>query len=1137
MRKFALCIVAAIAVLAVALPASAQLVNGTIRGTVTDPTGSVVVGAQVVVKNEGTGLTRTLTTNSAGEYVAPELPVGSYEVSVSAQGFKPTVFRKIALNVSETRAVNAQLSTGGVQEELTVEASAVAVQTEGGDVSGLVSGEQARELPLNGRNFFQLTLLMPGVSAPDGFNPKDKGLLTGSDLSVSGGTTMANLWMVDGTNNNDVGSQRTILVYPSVDAIDEVKIQRNSFSAEYGQAGGGTINVITKSGTNEWHGSVYEFNRSNALAGEDYFLQLNNQPKQSEQYNDFGATLGGPIIKDKLHFFYSEEWNRENRGVAVAAFVPTAAERAGNFSGPGIAGCSGPTPVNPATGQPFPGNQIPSNLLSPGGQAFISLYPLPNVTPAPGSCNNFVSSSVTPIDWRQENARLDWTMSNATRLMVRYTQDSWTNNAPNAPNSLWGDNPYGQVQSNWSQPGKSLTVQLNSTIGKTAVNTLQFSYSANAIDVLLGGSNPGLAGQINSLIPTIFPTSGKLYGSGASIPVFWGGSGYSMLGNEAPFHNNENLYVLKDDYSQVFGKHELKVGILGSYNEKNEDNGAEQPSFWGATGFNTSFGPTTGNLIANFLLRGTTFGFSEAAFDRHTQVRWKQVEAYAQDSWKITPRMTFDYGVRYSYFGVPYSAENLFSNFDPASFNPALGNDPCNGILFAPGTNPCAAAGFQGGKAAANNSLGSRAGFPLAPRLGFAWDINGDGKSALRAGAGQYYNQDRVAIFESLSGNPPFVVEQTGERFLDSNAPPCAGCFNLSHGAPNVAYQQNGPESYNIGYNVTYQREIAKNTTFEIGYVGSQGRHLLRVSDINEVPPNERLAYIQGAGPAALRPFGVFGNQTITYWENSGKSSYNSMQTQLVARFWRNSQFQASYTLAKLQANDPLNNSSGGINNAAILDRYNEAADYGPSPLSRTHVFNANLILGLPTLEGQSSFVKNVFGDWQLSSIVNAYSGAPITVYNGGLPGLAQGVSGTGYTNNQRPNAAPGVACNASTSNPAQILNPNAYTLVGYQLGADGNSGVGSCTGPGFFQVDMSLRKNVKLSDKLRLQLSIDIYNLFNTVNFFNVNNTFSPSSLTLNAPLASATQVTGQTLPANFGQAQQASLPRQAQFGVKLSF
>src|SRR5688572_7212537 len=334
MRKHSLSL-AVMLVLLTSLQAMAQSGTALIRGTVQDSSGGVVVGAKVSLKDQGTGFTRTTDTNASGVYTFRDLPVGGYEISVAHTGFKAVVLKNVVVNVADQRSQDITLEAGQLSEQLSVEASALQVKTMGGDVSGLVTGEQVRELPLNGRNFVQLTLLMPGVSQSEaGFNVTDKGLMGGVDLSVSGSSVNANMWTIDGANNNDVGSNRTILVYPSVEAIEEFKIHRNSYGAEFGQASGAQINIVTRGGTNEFHGSAYYFGRNDALNAKNYFLEKANRPKDELSRHDFGWTFGGPFIKDKLHFFASQEWNREKRGTVRTAFVPTLAERNGDFSGP-----------------------------------------------------------------------------------------------------------------------------------------------------------------------------------------------------------------------------------------------------------------------------------------------------------------------------------------------------------------------------------------------------------------------------------------------------------------------------------------------------------------------------------------------------------------------------------------------------------------------------------------------------------------------------------------------------------------------------------------------------------------------------------------------------------------------------------
>jgi len=1128
-----------------AVPAFAQRSTATIRGTVADTTQAVLPGATVTATNEETGLVRTVITNNAGVYSASDLPIGRYKVEAELSGFKKAVRTGVVLRVADEFAVDFTLAAGDINETVNVEASATPVRVLGGDVSGVITGEQVRELPLNGRNFLQLATLMPGVSAPDFLNVKDKGLLGGSDLSVSGSDVTANMWTVDGANNNDVGSNRTILVYPSLEAIQEFKILRNSYGPEFGGAGGAQINIATRGGTNSYAGTVFYSGRNDALNAKNYFLEQADQPKEELKRHDFGFSIGGPIVRDKLHFFGNGEWNLEDRGTARTAFVPTQAERNGDFSGARIAGCSPAIPVDPATGNPFPGNRIPADRLSPAGQAFLNLYPLPNVTPAAGSCNNWVTSVTSPIDYRQASGRADWTISTASRVMLRYTQDSWKNNSPSIQSNLWGDDAFPAVDSNWDQPSKSFVVSLNQTLGNSATNALQFSYSANKIEITRGGLTPDLSATINSRLVPIFPYSSKQYGDDTGHPVWWGGAGYQALWNEAPFLNNQDLFIIKDDYTRVFGKHFIKAGVLGSFNKKNEDtdgNGSSQHSrFWGSAGLN-GWGSNTGNVLADFLLRDMTWGFSEASSGRSAPQRWRDLELYAADSWQFSRRVTVDYGIRYSVFYNPYTTDDKITSFVPSLFNPALGADPCNGLVQVPGSNVCQTAGARGGTDAPNRSLMNQDMNNIAPRLGVAWDVFGTGKTAIRAGVGRFFLRERLTPVLSIATNPPFVRTLSGIRKLDTNVEPCEGCYGASLGAPTRGRPIDQVTPNNWQWNATIQHEVFRNSTLEVGYVANYGYDLLRMYVANQILPGDtngngiddrREFVITSPANPALRQFGVFGNNNIGIWSHDGESTYHSLQTQFVSRFRRGSQMQASYTLARSRANLGLTDSGQLAANNATLDNTNPDADWGRPETGRTHIFNASLIWMLPSLEGKSAGVRRVLGDWEVTAIVGGGTGQPMTVYAGNLPGLNGGPSGTGFTDNQRPNRA-SADCRASGGLAEQIINPAAYTLTGFRLGTVGSAERGDCDGPGYFQTDLAFYKNIPVGGRIKLQFRWDIFNVFNNTNFLfaGLNTTMNASAVTLNA---AGTEIASATIPATFGQATRTRDPRQMQLGFKL--
>src|SRR5256885_690970 len=406
------------------LPMFAQKTTGTISGSVTDQAGAVISGADVTATNPSTGETRSAKSGASGEFSITDLPAGTYDVSVKQANFKEYVSKGVQLFVSSTTTVNAVLNVGSATEQMTVEANAVQVETATGAVGNVIEGNQVCELPLNGRSFAQLTQLMPGVSPASNFDSKHKGLEAGVDFSVNGNNTTGNIFLVDGVNNNDIGSNRTILVYPSIDAIQEFKILRNSYGPEFGQAMGAIVNIVTKGGTNQFHGGAFYFGRNDVLNATDYFNNLNGIKKDVLRRNDWGYDLGGPVVRGKLFFFWSQEWNRELRGKARAANVPTVAEKAGDFSNPRPAACENAPTIGGSVV-----TAVPAGQSSPLGQLLVQMFPDPNIS-NPVNCKNWAESLTAPIFWRQENLRVDYKLGKTWSVFGRYTQDHWSQPYP-----------------------------------------------------------------------------------------------------------------------------------------------------------------------------------------------------------------------------------------------------------------------------------------------------------------------------------------------------------------------------------------------------------------------------------------------------------------------------------------------------------------------------------------------------------------------------------------------------------------------------------------------------------------------------------------------------------------------------------
>ena len=863
-RVFQVLACALLLLLAIPFAANAQQYAGTVTGTVTDPSGAAVAGAEVTISNASMGVSFTAMTSDQGVFSFAQLTAGNYEVHVKHASFKEFIAKDVAVHVSTVTEVNAKLELGAASEMVTVEASDVQVQTTSAAVGEVVEGTQVRELPLNGENFMGLVTLSPGVSPAQSFNSRDKGLAGGSDFSVNGNPYTNNLFLVDGVNNNDVGSNRTILIYPSVDAIAEFKMLRNSYGPEYGQASGAIISINTKSGENKFHGGVFYSGRNDKLDANDFFSNKNGTGKAELRRNDYGYNFSGPVIKDKLFFWWNEEWNKEIRGQSFGACVPSAANFGGDFSADvasalnylntpftdskgthpvqidtstignaTICGASPPAtfahsvPANNASPWVISGSLIPGaaqgsnpySIATPdaAGSLIANFYPHPNRVghSGIGGDNNWTASEPNKLNWREENVRGDYDVTKKHRVTFRYTHDAWTNPAPNG-GAFWGDSFFTNVGSDWAQPSRSVMAKLTSQFTPTLINDIHFGWGWNAIITTLSGDNKGIVGQLESALPNTWPQSLKL--SGSLPEVGWGGWGgltpygsSQTIWNIAPYANHEDLYTIQDNLSKVNGNHIFKVGAFYGTNAKIENNngGTDRPvlspfdgavEVFDAKNCPTCTGTRTTNPLANILLPGTganpqQFQMSENSINVTAQEIWHDFEWYAADSWKIRRNVTLELGFRWSFLREPTSQGNNQAGWSLAAWSKSLAlanpSDACNGVIIVPGTNPCAAQvaalaklgvnlNLSNGTPGPNAALVNNNNHDIAPRIGIAWDVKGDGKTAVRAGLGQFFQREAVGIDERLAGTAPFVINATTIRTLDTASPSDQQSFRLA---------------------------------------------------------------------------------------------------------------------------------------------------------------------------------------------------------------------------------------------------------------------------------------------------------------------------------------------------------------------
>jgi hypothetical protein len=1120
--------------------ASAQTDTGTVHGTITDEQGRAVAGAQVTITNADIAYSRSAKSDADGSYGFQSLPVGRYTLRVTtAQGFKTFQEKDILLHVNDSLTIDAKLSVGGTETTVEVTASPNRVELATAELSGTIEGAQITELPLNGRSFAQLLTLVPGVEVDGGFSYDKKGLSGGADISISGGASNANLFLVDGANNVDVGSGRTILIYPSLDSIQEFKVERNSYNAQFGGAGGGIVTLVTKSGSNQLHGSAYYFGRNDILDAADSALKAanpvttanpNGAKKNALRRNDFGFALGGPIKKDRVFFFVSEEWNRLISDVVRTAHVPTPAQRTGDFSDSAldttfssastvgclpkgaIPGLHDPDPT--AAGGPFtaspltPGviDIIPTGRQSQAGNTILNTYFLPTLPK--GAANygcgiNWAKGIKQPTYYREDSVRGDVNINKTTTLMLKYTGDSWDFGPSAVGNSGWGaDSGASNIQETWSQPGKIAVAKLSKVFGASAVNDFQFSYSANRINI--GQANAGAAAALNKVIPTFFGG-----GNSATNPPVWiNGGGLPTIWSFAPWTNREDLYAFQDDYSKVIKRHTLKTGIIYSRNAKDQDNfsqiqgvtfgpggyeGCKNVGLGGDPGCTTFLSTNTGYGPSDFLLKNMAVNWGEQNTIFKKQGRWTNFELYLNDDWKLNNRLTLNLGIRYSYLPWPYQGNDQLTVFNPSAFNPALGNAPCNGLLYAGSSNPCPAG--TGGLKGPNRAIQDNFHLGFAPRLGVAWDPTGRGKWAIRAGFGQFYNRDDIFVTDGTAGvNPPFVSSftSTNGRFLDNTnqLPPCTpNCFGTGLGVAGIGQSTSSDAPYTLQFNASVQHELWKDTRFEVGYVGSRSENWTLKYDANAVAPADRLAFAQSNGAAnALKPFHVLTTGGIPFFTHRGSGKYDSLQSAFSTRFTRSSTFQLTYTYSKTYADTLLHVNNGGGN--LVIDPFNLHNGYGLATINRPHILSANLVYNTPGLQNMERVVRATFGDWQVGTIANISSGSSYTPFIGGISNVND-PSGIGNgAGAQLPNLVPGQPCQNPSFKGFQWINPNRYTLNGLKLGAIGNAPIGDCLGPPTRTVDASLAKNIRLTERVRMQLRIDVFNLFNHPQFGNPGST-----------------------------------------------
>jgi|HubBroStandDraft_2_1064218.scaffolds.fasta_scaffold00533_3 hypothetical protein len=1182
-------------VLGLATAGLAQELAATLTGTVTDPSGALVAGATVAVHNNETGIdVRSVITTSTGNFNITNLPAGRYTVTVRNAGFENYVANEVILNVAEKHTLDVQLKPGKASETVEVTAEDTPIQTTTAEQSGTITGDQVRGLALNNRNFEQLVLLQPGVANQLGDEP-GFGLSSNTSISVNGARTGANNWTVDGADINDSGSNGTLLNTPSVDAIQEFTLERSNYDASFGRSGGGQVVVATRAGTNQYHGTAYEFNRNNffnantfenrqVIADSSYVsnsssnitgLQPNGTP--IERYNDFGFTVGGPLeipkiyhpVNNKTFVFWSEEWRKASTPGSAEIPVPTNAELGGVFSTAQIIGSeTTPIPIFPnvpgTTNTPCVTSAgtgsdetwtINHACYSQNAAAYLSTIMAP--FPANSGTNQLVESFSQLNNFRQDIVRFDQNVGDRVRIFARFMQDSVPENFPFG---LWGTPNYpGADPIALNAPGRNVVGNMTANISPKVVNEVEYADSWGAINAALSGTaiSPSFTSQLTGKTQYQDPY-GRAPNVSFSSPLYTG------LGNgDGPYHERNIDHNIFDNLSIQHGNHTIRLGATAMWMTKTENAAAGFATFvFDSANKNDEF--------ANFLL-GQAASYNQPDQDTIPDLHYTNFEAYVQDDWKVTPRLTLNLGVRYSYFPSPSDSNHLLVNFDPAAFTPGVvtitGTGPqagdmnpaspaansatyANGMIFPTGATCSAAQAIYA--AAVCSPYGSRVNGDKnnnwGPRFGLAWDPRGNGKMAIRAGYGLFYDRSLNGIWEQnefgtypFNADPPLVQTastiSTAENvnLFDNSAAGAAPGPSLSPinpvmtGTPTATGVVFRAPSYQ-DFNVSLQREIVPNTVFEVAYVGTKGTHLLGDVDLNQPTVAARTAN-ELVDVNAVRPFagyGAFGDRSTIFTSN-----YNSLQASLDRRMSHGLTLGISYTWSKLLTTNPEDRAWGATNT------YNLKQDYGLSQLNTPQIFVLSYLYQEPFFKNQHGLGR-VLGGWELSGIVNVQTGQSITVTQAldpFDPGTASptapgaGNRGLGFLQGDATNLANQSGSAGGPKNINEFFNTAAFSQ---SVGTFGDSRPGAVQGPGFQRWDTSLFKNIRLGERASFQLRLETFNTFNHGSPSQICNNTGTTTCVLPPSFSPTNPATNTTA---FGVVTGYHIPRELQIGAKFNF
>jgi hypothetical protein len=1121
--------------------ANAQSDLGSIGGFVKDPSGGVVPKAKVIVKNEATGQQHQVSTNDSGYYTVPNLPPGYYTMSAEASGFKRFESTQNKLDPNTTLSLDANLAVGAVTDTVEVTASAAVLQTESGAVQSEIGGHQIETQELNGRNPLYEAQLLPGVRGGSTMGDFNFAVGAGQPFQINGARAQDTIVTFDGAPSLRTRANGAVIGVADVDAVQEIQVMTLDYAAEYGRAAGGQIRVVSKSGTRDFHGSAYEYLRNSDLNANTWSRNLSPLTTNAApfRYNNFGFTVGGPAwaphvyngLRDRLFFFVAEDWIRYRLVDTQMQVVPTALMRQGNFSellsanpwyktGTLVYQPSSCPVLGGAGCIPYPGNIIPSNVLSHNGAAILNAYPLPT----PGFFNgsqNWVATAPHPINQRKGTLNIDILPNDNMRISGRRTDASYFEYQP-------FDQGSGLTGKYFNRPNQTNTVSFTWTINPTMVNEARVTLSLDDVYIPVNDSLAGFhRDQFGINYPYLMP-NGKDTNKipTANVPIF-----YSLSGGPYPSHSSGPIWTAGDTLTKVWRNHTFKFGASMEYSGENDEDqinvatvpggASNQNGTFVFTDARTGLGATSGVGIANLLL-GLADSYTEIGPRAYTIWRGAMWEAFAQDSWKVTEKLHLDFGLRWTNIQGFHPLWGNSDYFDGALYNPsqAVAVDPKTGNVILGTGNPYNGVVIPGISSFPSSSVGRvlaatpstanqcdgasctslfapnlpkgyiQATNTWQPRLGIAYQITP--KTVVRGGIGQFTT--RMGLLDNIfpGGNSPFQPFVTVNNVSVDNP---GASLTTATAAPLTITTLNPylkpPQAWN--WNVTVERQLPLNSVLSVGYVAHRGLHAWQVYDINE-PQAGALQANPGVNVNALRPYKGFA--AIQEEESVVNSTYKSLQISWNRRLSQGLLIGFAYTLSKSM--------DGGSNYRDIVpDTYNTSNLWAPSEYDTRHIVVINYDYELPFLKHQKGVTGKVLGGWSIAGSAQFQTGTPCGIgTNNDFAGVGEfgsfgcGSEGQFWVLNGTPTVNTGAfgGPTATSSSPhyftANVSQPATGTF-NLQKGVRD-----SVYGPGFQDWNLSVFKTFAITEKSGIQFRTEAYDFINHPNLSGPNYTANSSLL-----------------------------------------